>query len=66
MEDCKVDFHRWQKSTASAQGNCVEVAIEAREVLVRDSKAPDGPVLSFSPRAWSTFIERVKAAEQAN
>ena len=46
----------WRKSAASAQGNCVEVSLGPDEVLVRDSKAPDGPVLYFSPHAWAEFI----------
>lgn len=41
---------RWRKSRRSgAQGNCVEVAfLGTGRVGVRDSKAPDGPVLIFA------------------
>ena len=35
---------------------CVAVARSADEVAVRDSKRPAGPVLHFSPEAWSAFI----------
>lgn len=31
------------------------------EVMVRDSKDPDGPVLVFSPGAWVWFVDEVKA-----
>jgi len=51
----------WRKSTHSfSNGNCVEVAsapsLDTPEmVLVRDSKDPDGPRLSFDRREWAAF-----------
>lgn len=50
---------RWRKSSRSSgnQGNCVEVADNIPgTVLVRDSKDKAGPVLTFGPSAWSTFV----------
>jgi hypothetical protein len=51
----------WRKSTRSTDtgGNCVEVAgnLPGR-VLVRDSKDRDGGTLTFSPTAWTTFLNR--------
>ncbi|MCK1821582.1 DUF397 domain-containing protein [Streptomyces sp. XM83C] len=49
----------WFKSSYSTGngGECVEVAAAPGAVLVRDSKAPAGPVLSLGPRAWSAFVE---------
>ncbi|GHG49544.1 hypothetical protein GCM10018779_08630 [Streptomyces griseocarneus] len=36
--------------------NCVEAAVLAPQLLaVRDSKRTPGPVLLFSPGAWSAF-----------
>jgi hypothetical protein len=53
----------WRKSTRSTnQGNCVEVADNRPGVVyVRDSKDPEGPVLSFEPDAWRAFIEDIKS-----
>ncbi|WP_329520176.1 DUF397 domain-containing protein [Spirillospora sp. NBC_01491] len=53
----------WRKSSRTgSQGNdCVEVARPHHMVAVRDSKDPDGPVLSFGPRAWREFVSGVKA-----
>jgi hypothetical protein len=54
----------WRKSSRSvANGACVEVAIDERTgiVLMRDSKDPTGPVLTYGGDSWSSFIEAVKA-----
>ncbi|WP_329217731.1 DUF397 domain-containing protein [Streptomyces sp. NBC_01485] len=48
----------WFKSSYSG-GNtteCVETAAVPAGVLVRDSKAPDGPWVSVSAEAWSRFV----------
>ena len=44
------------------QATCVEVA-RGDVVQVRDSKAPDGSVLSFTPEEWAAFIAGAKAGE---
>jgi hypothetical protein len=50
----------WVKSTYSAQGNCVEVAV-AQHVLIRDSLDIASPVLKVSPVVWRELVGRVKA-----
>ncbi|MGW4680423.1 DUF397 domain-containing protein [Micromonospora taraxaci] len=48
----------WRTSTRSGgEGNCVEVAGFAETVGVRDSKDRQGPVLTFTPSAWTAFVE---------
>jgi len=51
----------WMKSSRSTgNGACVEVKSPATEaVVVRDSKDPQGPVLTFAPEAWSAFVTDV-------
>ncbi len=55
----------WRKSSYSGGngGDCVEVGAPAEvdQVLVRDTKDRQGPVLAFSPQVWRRFAERVKA-----
>jgi hypothetical protein len=53
----------WRKSSYSGSngGQCVEVGNDARLIAVRDSKDPDGSVLSFAAGTWAAFAERVKA-----
>ncbi|MBP2340113.1 hypothetical protein JOF41_006291 [Saccharothrix coeruleofusca] len=54
---------KWRKSRRSTNsgGNCVEVAntLDA----VRDSKNPDGPVLTWTPEALSAFLVGVKSGQ---
>ncbi|WP_079078146.1 DUF397 domain-containing protein [Streptomyces sp. CdTB01] len=49
----------WRKSSASGGGNneCVEVAWTGEAVLVRDSNARPGPVITFAPTAWQHFLQ---------
>ncbi len=49
----------WRKSSYSGDqgGNCVEVAaIHSTTVAVRDSKNPQGPMLTLRPRAFAAFL----------
>jgi|HubBroStandDraft_6_1064221.scaffolds.fasta_scaffold141133_3 hypothetical protein len=56
------DDVRWRKSSYSGQGaNCVEVAQLRDATAVRDSKNPDGPVLTFPADAWGAFVAGVKS-----
>ncbi|MEU5788493.1 DUF397 domain-containing protein [Micromonospora purpureochromogenes] len=52
----------WRKSTRSGvQGDCVEVADNLPGVVgVRDSKDQAGPVLTFDPQNWRTFVTFAK------
>ncbi|MFI1970817.1 hypothetical protein BLA24_09115 [Streptomyces cinnamoneus] len=48
---------RWHRSSHSTgMNNCVEAARVGRTLAVRDSKRSAGPVLLFSPAAWSAFL----------
>ena len=51
----------WRKSSASGPSNCVEAGHGPGIVGVRDSADLSGPVLEFSPAAWTAFAERLKA-----
>ena len=53
---------RWQASSRSGGGNCVEVAFEKAAGLVhmRDSKNRSGPVLTFDLAAFQEFLAFVK------
>ncbi|MFB6439029.1 DUF397 domain-containing protein [Streptomyces sp. NPDC056411] len=48
----------WHKSSYSTDegAQCVEVAAAPGTILIRDSKNPDGPRLTFAPTAWADFL----------
>jgi hypothetical protein len=53
----------WRSSSYSNQagGDCVEVAPGIPGIVpVRDSKAPDGPALTFAADSWTAFISELK------
>ncbi|MFI0485771.1 DUF397 domain-containing protein [Actinomadura sp. 9N215] len=53
----------WRKSSRSSGtgGQCVEVAALSPSVAVRDSKNPDGPMLTFDASTWAVFTNVIKA-----
>ncbi|MFF9406423.1 DUF397 domain-containing protein [Streptomyces anandii] len=54
----------WHKSSHSGGegGNCLEIAhIQGTPIpVIRDSKTPLGPRLTFRTEAWSAFVENVR------
>jgi len=50
----------WRKSTFCSGGACVEVAFLDDEVMTRDAKVADSPVLRFTRSEWSAFAEAVR------
>lgn len=49
----------WRKSTYSGNtgGDCIEFAPRAGAIAIRDSKHPEGPAFTTTPRAFATFVE---------
>jgi Domain of unknown function (DUF397) len=52
----------WRKSSRSGPngGECVELTTTPGTVAVRDSKNPDGPMLTFSRDTFRAFAAEVK------
>ncbi|MEU0656245.1 DUF397 domain-containing protein [Streptomyces albogriseolus] len=48
----------WTKSSHSTDEgpDCVEVAATPANILVRDSKIPQGSRLTLTPTAWTSFL----------
>lgn len=63
-QECVEAAAVWRKSSHSegSEGQCVEVAaLPDRFIVLRDSKAPDGPRLSITPTAWASFLGDIKS-----
>lgn len=52
----------WRKSSYSggAGGNCAEVALLPKAMVLRDSKYPDSTTLRFSHDEWTTFQKALR------
>ncbi|WP_328466821.1 DUF397 domain-containing protein [Streptomyces sp. NBC_00448] len=59
--------YTWRKSSysnGSDPDSCIEVADGHPGIVpVRDSKDPQGPALTFTPDAWTSFLTAVRANE---
>jgi len=53
----------WRKSSASASGDCVEVALRGSSILLRDSKQRSPHILTFTPSEWRAFVSGVRNGE---
>lgn len=60
FEEARIE---WRKSSKSNSGGCVEVAVSAGSVLVRDSVDPGGVVLALPPAAWSAFLQHARGGD---
>ncbi|WP_327353232.1 DUF397 domain-containing protein [Streptomyces sp. NBC_01304] len=59
---CVEVAYDWHKSSYSSSegGSCVEIATHPSAVHIRDSKNPDGPMLTVTPTTWTTFLRLAK------
>jgi hypothetical protein len=53
----------WRKSSASASGDCVEVAAYSGYVLLRDSKNRCSRTLELTPASWRTFLSDARSGK---
>jgi hypothetical protein len=61
MNGCaEVAFHG---PSGCNNATCVEVAHDGPAVLMRNSRDPQGPRLTFSEHEWTAFLEGVRAGE---
>jgi Domain of unknown function (DUF397) len=61
MDLTNADWHKSSYSSSNG-GNCVEVARNLPDlVAVRDSKDPQGPVMTFTPEQWQAFVSALRS-----
>jgi hypothetical protein len=57
----------WRKAQSSVgNGACVELAPVDGMVAIRDSKDPEGPILSYTVAEWHAFLDGAKRGEFDN
>jgi hypothetical protein len=50
----------WRKSTYSVTGECVTVAVDGDEVLVRDSSTESDFVVLIPSAAWHALLAKIR------
>jgi len=61
------DQHRtWRRSSRCASTACIEVALGATIVSVRDSKDPAVASLDFPAPAWNAFLDMLRQGSTGN
>jgi hypothetical protein len=55
----RLDWRKAQRSMSN--GACVEVALATRDVIIRDSQDPSGPVLRYPVTSWDSFVSAARA-----
>ena len=61
VNDLKVADLQWRKARRSVgNGACVELSSVSGWVFIRDSKAPEGPILSYHAEAFQSFLGAAK------
>ena len=55
------DGRRWRRSRLCSSGACLEIAQEEGAFHIRDSKDPNGAVLTFTARQGEAFLTAVRA-----
>lgn len=53
----------WLRGSRCESGACVEVARIDGLYVIRDSKDPDGPRLTFTPDEWLVFTGGIRAGD---
>ncbi|MDT0396263.1 MULTISPECIES: DUF397 domain-containing protein [Streptomyces] len=55
---CLEVAYTWRKSTYSGSegGQCIEVSPHPTAIHIRDSKTPNAPHLTVTPKAWAAFL----------
>jgi hypothetical protein len=53
----------WIRISRCSSGTCLEIAVAADAVLIKDSKVVNGPILAVSRAEWQHFARSVKVGE---
>jgi hypothetical protein len=53
----------WHISTFCAAGNCLAAGADGDTILVRDTKDPEGRVLTYSRDEWEAFLDGIMSGD---
>lgn len=50
----------WRVALTCSGGECIRVASQGDEIVIGDSKNPNGPVLTYSRTEWHAFVGGIR------
>ena len=53
----------WRVALRCNGGACIRVAPYENQVIIGDSKKPEGPVLTYSRDEWHAFVDGVREGD---
>jgi hypothetical protein len=53
----------WRIAVACNGGECIRVAPQGDQIVIGDSKNPDGPVLTYSRNEWHAFVDGIRQGD---
>lgn len=53
----------WRKSTFCSSNSCVEVGLVDSQIIIRNSRDVDGPVVRFTEAEWTAFLDGARRGE---
>lgn len=59
----EINPQAWRTSTRCETAACVAVAVGRRQVRMRDTADPAGPVLTFGADTWTAFLDGIRAGD---
>ena len=61
--DSGSDQSPWRTASMSSDTNCVQVRRDNNQIVVGNSRFPDGPFLSYTTSEWTAFLDGAKKGE---
>lgn len=53
----------WRVALRCNGGACIRVAPRGSQIIIGDSKSPNGPVLTYSRDEWLAFVDGIRQGD---
>ena len=53
----------WQVARECNGGSCIQVATHGEQIVIGDSKNPEGPILTYSRTEWDAFSNGIRQGD---
>lgn len=56
----------WRVALMCDGGACIRVAPQGNQIIIGDSKKPNGPVLTYTRSEWHAFVDGIRKGDFDN